>query len=75
MVLAINHISQFAFVEPHEKAITTVSRDVLLRLIADAPSKIHTVLTDKGERFRAPAFECACARNDIEHRTTKAGHL
>lgn len=27
-----------------------------------------------GEIFRAHAFELACARNDIEHRTTKARH-
>jgi len=27
-----------------------------------------------GERFWAHAFELACARNDIEHRTTKAKH-
>jgi hypothetical protein len=27
-----------------------------------------------GELFRAHAFEYACARNDIEHRTTKAKH-
>ena len=27
-----------------------------------------------GEIFRAHAFEYACARNDIEHRTTKARH-
>lgn len=27
-----------------------------------------------GECFRAHAFEYACARNDIEHRTTKAKH-
>lgn len=27
-----------------------------------------------GELFRAHAFEYACARNDIEHRTTKARH-
>src|SRR5690606_545717 len=28
-----------------------------------------------GELFRAPAFAYACARNGIEHRTTKASHL
>ena len=28
----------------------------------------------KGELFRAHAFEYTCARNDIEHRTTKARH-
>ncbi|BCH03853.1 hypothetical protein MesoLj131b_58520 [Mesorhizobium sp. 131-2-5] len=27
-----------------------------------------------GEIFRAHAFEYACARNDIKHRTTKARH-
>ena len=27
-----------------------------------------------GERFRAHAFEYACARNDIDHRTTKPKH-
>ena len=27
-----------------------------------------------GERFRAHAFEYACARNDIDHRTTKVKH-
>jgi transposase InsO family protein len=27
-----------------------------------------------GERFRAHSFEYACARNDIEHRTTKTKH-
>lgn len=28
----------------------------------------------KGELFRAHAFELACARNDIDHRTTKPAH-
>lgn len=28
----------------------------------------------KGELFRAHAFEYACARNDIEHRTTRVKH-
>ncbi|MFP5445792.1 MAG: IS481 family transposase [Betaproteobacteria bacterium] len=28
----------------------------------------------KGERFRAHAFELACARHDIDHRTTKPKH-
>lgn len=97
MFVAIDRTSKFAFVELHEKAPTTVSRDFLLRLIAAVPYKIHTVLTDNGiqftapgaggsavplikeaiangEIFRAHAFEYTCARNDIEHRTTKARH-
>jgi hypothetical protein len=34
---------------------------------------IKEALTN-GERFRAHAFELACARNDIDHRTTKPKH-
>ena len=74
MFVAVDRTSKFAFVELHEKATTAVSREFLLRLIAAVPYKIHTVLTDNGERFRAHAFEYACARNDIEHRTTRAKH-
>ena len=29
---------------------------------------------EKGERFRAHAFELVCARNDIDHRLTKPNH-
>lgn len=71
----------------HEKATTAISRDFLLRLIAAVPYKIHTVPRRRrvgsaadqgGDRKRRTllghAFELACARNDIEHRTTKAKH-
>jgi len=31
-------------------------------------------MLDRGEPFWAPAFEVACARNDIDHRLTKPKH-
>ena len=92
--VAIDRTSKFAFVELHEKATTRVSADVLGRLLAAVPYKVHTVLTDngiqfttpgaggsavtlireamaKGELFRAHAFEYACAKAGIDHRTTR----
>ncbi|TAT92004.1 IS481 family transposase, partial [Rhizobium ruizarguesonis] len=51
MFVAIDRTSKFAFVELHEKATTTISREFLLRLIAGDPYKIHTVLTDNGIQF------------------------
>ena len=95
--VAIDRTSKFAFVELHEKATTRVSADVLGRLLAAVPYKVHTVLTDngiqfttpgaggsavtlireamaKGELFRAHAFEYACAKAGIDHRTTRPKH-
>jgi transposase InsO family protein len=54
MFMAIDRTSKFDFVELHEKATTAVSREVLLRLIAAVPYKIHTVLTDNGIQFTTP---------------------
>ncbi len=31
-------------------------------------------MLERGEPFWAPAFEVACARNDIDHRLTKPKH-
>jgi transposase InsO family protein len=31
-------------------------------------------MRERGEPFRAPAFEVACARNNIDHRRTKPKH-
>jgi len=38
-----------------------------------SPPEIKEML-EKGERFRAHAFEFACARHDIDHRLTKPKH-
>ena len=97
LFVAIDRTSKFVFVELHEKATTRVSADVLGRLLAAVPYKVHTVLTDngiqfttpgaggsavplireamaKGELFRAHAFEYACAKAGIDHRTTRPKH-
>lgn len=54
MFAAIDRSSKFAFAELHEKATTAISRQLLLRLIATVPYKIHTVLIDNGVRFTTP---------------------
>ena len=83
--------------ELHERVLQRVAGDVLQRLIAAVPDRVHTVLTDngihfttpgntasaapliqqamdRGELFRAHAFEYACAQNDVDHRLTKPRH-
>jgi transposase InsO family protein len=97
LFVAIDRTSKFAFAQLHEKATRQVAADFLRALIAAAPYKLHTVLTDngthfttpgnassaaplikeameRGEIFRAHAFEYACAQNDIDHRLTKPRH-
>ncbi len=54
LFVAIDRTSKFAFAELHDKAPTRVAREFLLRLIAAAPYKIHTVLTDNGIHFITP---------------------
>jgi transposase InsO family protein len=54
LFVAIDRTSKFAFVELHEKATTRVAADFLRHLIAAAPYKIHTVLTDNGVHFTIP---------------------
>ncbi|MBD2749580.1 IS481 family transposase [Microvirga sp. BT688] len=97
LFVAIDRTSKFAFAQLHEKATRQVAADFLRALIAAAPYKVRTVLTDngthfttpgntssaaplikeameRGEIFRAHAFEYACAQNDIDHRLTKPRH-
>jgi Integrase core domain len=97
LFVAIDRTSKFAFAQLHEKATRSIAADFLQALIAAAPYKVHTVLTDngthfttpgnessaapdiklaleRGERFRAHAFELACAQNGIDHRLTKPKH-
>jgi transposase InsO family protein len=97
LFVAIDRTSKFAFAQLHEKATRQVAADFLRALIAVAPYKVHTVLTDngthfttpgntssaaplikeameRGEIFRAHAFEYACAQNDIDDRLTKPRH-
>ncbi len=74
LCVAFDRITKFAFVELHEKATTTLSRQFLQRLIEAVPHRAHTVLTDNGAAFRTRAFKDACAGANIDHRTTQPGH-
>ena len=54
LLVAIDRMSKFAFVELHEKIPRSTAADFLRRLVAAIPYKIHTVLTDNGTRFTTP---------------------
>lgn len=60
MFVAIDRTSKFAFVELHEKATTHVAADFLRHLVAAAPYKVHTVLTDNGTHFTDPRGATWC---------------
>src|SRR3954462_6403183 len=55
LLVAIDRTSKFAFVELHEKATRRVAGDFLRHLIAAAPDRVHTVLTDNGTHFTEPS--------------------
>jgi hypothetical protein len=53
--VAIDRASQLACAERHEKATRRTAANFLRALIAAAPDKIHTVLTDHGTQCTALA--------------------
>jgi transposase InsO family protein len=84
--VAIDRTSKFAFVEVHERATQRVAADFLNAVLTDngvhfttpgnrcsAAAEIRLAL-ERGEIFRAHAFEFACAKADIDHRLTKTKH-
>jgi transposase InsO family protein len=88
MVLAIDRVSKFAYVELHPAATMLIGA-AFLRSVVDAfPYRIHTVLTDNGvsfadqpryrsgptARIRGHAFDRVCHEHTIEHRLTKPYH-
>ena len=56
LFVGIDRTSKFAFVELHEKTTTRVAGDFLRHLIAAAPYRVHTVLTDNGIPFTDPKY-------------------
>jgi transposase len=58
--VAIDRTSKFAFVELREKVSRRTAADFLRRLIAAAPSKVHTVLTDSGQACRRTCHAKRC---------------
>lgn len=53
-LVAIDRTSKFAFVELHPRMTLRVAGDFLRHLIAAAPYRVHTVLTDHGLHFTTP---------------------
>ena len=83
LFVAIDRTSKFAFAELHERMTRMISADFLRRLIAAAPYKIHTILTDNGVQFTNQPhqkyafkhlFDRICQQHGIEHRLTKPNH-
>ena len=64
LLVAIDRITQFAFVELHEKATRRVAGDFLRALIKAVPYRIHIVLTDNGTHFTTPG-NTGSAADDI----------
>jgi len=61
LLVAIDRVTKFAFVELHEKATRRVAGDFLRALIQAVPYTIHTVLTDNGTHFTSPGNICSAA--------------
>jgi hypothetical protein len=72
-LVAIDRTSKFAFVALHEKVTRRTAADFLRRLIAAAPYKLHTVLTDNGTHFTTPG-NTSSAASDIKA-ALEAGEL
>ncbi len=65
LLVAIDRISKFAFIELHEKVARRTAADFLRHLVAAVPYKVHTVLTDNGTHFTSPG-NTASAAPDIK---------
>ena len=61
LLVAIDRVTKFAFVQLHEKATRRVAGHFLCALIKAVPYTIHTVLTDNGTHFTSPGNTCSAA--------------
>ncbi len=61
LLVAIDRVSKFAFVELHDKATRSIAGDVLRAFIKAVPYTIHTALTDNGTHFTSPGNICSAA--------------
>ncbi len=89
MVLAIDRVSKFTYVEFRDDAGKMNGADFLRGVVAAFPYAIHTVLTDNGMAFAdlprnrngptrrylgAHIFDRVCAENAITHKLTRPYH-
>ena len=61
LLVAIDRVTKFAFVELHEKVTRSIAGNFLHALVKAVPYKIHTVLTDNGTHFTSPGNICSAA--------------
>ena len=61
LLVAIDRVTKFAFVELHQKVTRRVAGDFLRALIKAVPYTIHTVLTDNGTHFTTPGNKGSAA--------------
>jgi transposase InsO family protein len=84
MLLAIDRVSKFAYVELHDTAEMATGAAFMRGVVAAFPNRIHTVLTDNGVAFTNCAstrwdtmvhpFDRVCREHGIEHRLTRPYH-
>ncbi|KAG6558640.1 Integrase core domain [Candidatus Rhabdochlamydia oedothoracis] len=77
LIVAIDRISKFAYVEAHPQTSKALAAQFLRNLIQILPYKIHTILTDNGIQFThrqqdlyafTHIFDRVCDENQIEQR-------
>lgn len=61
LLVAIDRVTKFAFVELHERATRRIAGDFLRALVKAVPYTVHTVLTDNGTHFTSPGNTCSAA--------------
>jgi hypothetical protein len=61
ILVAIDRMSKFAFIELHGKVARRTTADFLRRLIEAVPYRVHTVLTDNGTDFTTPGYANSAA--------------
>ena len=71
LYVAIDHASRYVHLAVKDDETTASAVAFLDEAVAAFPFKVTHVLTDRGSCFTADAFEHACKRHGVQHRTTK----
>jgi transposase InsO family protein len=69
--VAIDRASRYVHLAVKDNETTASAVAFLDEALAALPFRITHVLTDRGSCFTADAFERACERHAVEHRTTR----
>ena len=71
LYVAIDRASRYVHLAVKDDETTASAVAFLDEAVAAFPFKVTHVLTDRGSCFTADAFEHACRRHGVKHRTTK----